>query len=303
MQTSSYQQIAHFRTSTEVISAVTFLSSLGQNINIDQVQSVEKSVSGNITFYRISILLAALGQLDISSSTIFYQYILQLSPSGNYTVSNASYISLNPPTFKILNLEEVKSDANIKLIARFLLSRKFPMLTTNSRVLAVYRDVPYYQLIFQGPGETQITFVILYNFNGSIEVMSATSRQVPAAQSNTVQQSTQTTQTTTTAPSATVSSQAQNATMAQSSTTASSTSQATQAVQSQTTSQVQSQPVIQPVQPVQPILQQQQKATTVQNSTQKTTVSAQVQQTVSSEPAFVQIKKTDSKDASQTVSV
>lgn len=119
---------------------------------MSQVQSVEKSVSESTTFYRISILLASLGQLDVSTSTIFYQYIIQLSPSGQYSVSNASYISLNPPNFKILNLEEVKSDANIKLIARFLLSQKFPMLSTNSRVLAVYRDVPYYQLIFQGPG-------------------------------------------------------------------------------------------------------------------------------------------------------
>lgn len=180
------------------------------------------------------------------------------------------------------------------------------MLTTNSRVLAVYRDVPYYQLIFQGPGETQITSVILYNFNGSIEVMSATSKQVPSAQavqSNTVQQRTQTTQTTT-APSATVSSQVQASTQAQNQVQSSTTASSNQAVQSQTTNQnVQSQSFqqttqpAQPAQPAQPILQQQ--ATTVQNSTQQSTVSAQIQQTASSEPAFVQIKKADSNNKPQ----
>lgn len=52
------------------------------------------------------------------------------------------------------------------------------MLSTDSKVLAVYRDIPYYQLVFQGPGITQITFVILFNLNKTVSVMSATSKQV-----------------------------------------------------------------------------------------------------------------------------
>jgi hypothetical protein len=144
-----------------------------------QIQSAQKYVNGSTINYRIIILVNSLGQVSINKS-LFYQFIIQLSSSGIYSVLNTSYTSLNPPSFAILSLDEVKSDGNIKLIARYLLSQQFAMLSTDSKVLAVYRDIPYYQIVFQGPGSTQINFIILYNFNGTIAVMSATQRQVPS---------------------------------------------------------------------------------------------------------------------------
>lgn len=57
------------------------------------------------------------------------------------------------------------------------------MLGSDSRVLAVYRDIPYYRIIFQGPSNIQLNYVIIYNFNGTVQVLSATSAQDQSQQS------------------------------------------------------------------------------------------------------------------------
>lgn len=84
-----------------------------------------------------------------------------------------------------LSIDEVKKDENIKIIARYLLSQQFPMLSSSSQVLAVFRDIPYYQIIFQGTANYQLTFVILYGFNGEVQIMNATSKQTPINQAAT----------------------------------------------------------------------------------------------------------------------
>jgi hypothetical protein len=149
-----------------------------------QVQSVQRMVNGTTTRYLITIQLNNLGSVVITN-TIFYQYLLQFDANGSYSFVQSAYSGLNAPNFTPLCLEELKRDENIKNIARFLLSQQFPMLSSSSKVLAVFRDIPYYQIIFKGAGNTKLTFVILYGFNGSVQVMSATSRQVSPQQTNT----------------------------------------------------------------------------------------------------------------------
>jgi hypothetical protein len=156
-----------------------------------QVQSVQKMGNGSNTQYLITLQLNNLGSLTISK-TIFYQYVLLMSSTGSFSIQQAAYNGLSTPDFVALSIDEVKRDENIKTIARYLLSQQFPMLSSSSQVLAVFRDIPYYQIVFQGTANNQLTFVILYGFNGAVQIMSATSRQTATSQQTSTQTATKT---------------------------------------------------------------------------------------------------------------
>lgn len=85
IQPTTYQEVAHFQSNTEVISAVNYLASVGQRFNIKQVKSVQKMMNGSDTLYKVTIQLDTLGSVSISKA-IFYQYVVQVSQDGNFTI-------------------------------------------------------------------------------------------------------------------------------------------------------------------------------------------------------------------------
>jgi hypothetical protein len=297
---------------------------------MSQVQSVQKLANASSASYLITILLSNLGSVAITSKSIFYQYTLQLDATGAFSVQQVSYANLSPPNFAALTIDEVKKDENIKIIARYLLSQQFPMLSSSSQVLAVYRDIPYYQLVFQGTDSMQLTFVILYGYNGSVSVMSATSKQVAPQQtyaqaaaqaaangqtSLTIQTQTgQATQAQTQTVSATTQSQNTQVSQAAQGQVAQAQGQVTNnpqvpvvvvQSQSQGTPQTASSTANTPtpsssVQPIlQPSVQNQTQTALVQSSTSSASQSAQSgSSVVQAEPVFVQIKQAQSNASS-----
>jgi hypothetical protein len=156
--TQGFQEIVRFSSSTEVIAALTFLSSLNQSLSMSQVQSVQKMSNGSSILYKISVKLLSVGQLELKEKTIFYQYMLSFSPAtSTFSIVNATYVNLDSPTFdQQLTFDDIKA----------------------GRVLAVFRDIPYYKLIFEASGSNEITFIILFNLNGNtVSILSLTTQQ------------------------------------------------------------------------------------------------------------------------------
>lgn len=106
--------------------------------------------------------------------------MLSFSPAtSTFSIVNATYVNLDSPSFdQQLTFDDIKADNNIREIARFLLTQQYPMLGPASRVLAVFRDVPYYKLVFEASGNNEITFMILFNLNGNtVSILSLTTQQ------------------------------------------------------------------------------------------------------------------------------
>jgi len=117
---------------------------------MSQVQSVQKLTNGNTIQYRISVLLNKLGQYQLSNKNLFYQYLINFVPSTlNYSIASATYVNLDSPSFLTpLSVDDIRLDSNIRDIARFLLAQQFPLLTADAKVISVFRDAPYYKLVF-----------------------------------------------------------------------------------------------------------------------------------------------------------
>lgn len=86
-------------------------------------------------------------------------------------MEKVSYTSLPTPTFTLLTIDEIKTDDNIVHIAKYLLEQRYPKLSPTSRVITVHRDIPYYQLTFLAANNIQMSFLILLNIDGIVNVM------------------------------------------------------------------------------------------------------------------------------------
>jgi hypothetical protein len=103
--------IQNYKSNPEVISAVSFLNSLGQSFSINQVQSVQKLLTNGLVYFKITIIISSVGSITLNSQqVIFYQYLLQVNSGGSLSVTNTSYTNLNNPNFSLLTLDEVKKD-------------------------------------------------------------------------------------------------------------------------------------------------------------------------------------------------
>ena len=103
--------IPNYKSNPEVISAVSFLNSLGQSFSINQVQSVQKLLTNGLVYFKITIIISSVGSITLNSQqVIFYQYLLQVNSGGSLSVTNTSYTNLNNPNFSLLTLDEVKKD-------------------------------------------------------------------------------------------------------------------------------------------------------------------------------------------------
>lgn len=77
---------------------------MGQRFTMKQVQSVQRMMNGSSTLYLITIQLDTLGSVSISN-TVFYQYVLQASQNGSFSIQQAAYNGLGTPNFVALSID------------------------------------------------------------------------------------------------------------------------------------------------------------------------------------------------------
>ena len=89
-----------------------------------------------------------------------------------------------------LTLSDIGNDSNIQQIALFLMQQKYSMLPSNSQVVLVARDFPYYRIVFDNQRNAYATFNLIYNFyNADIQVTSININNFATTQKlNTTQQ-------------------------------------------------------------------------------------------------------------------
>ena len=137
---------------------------------------MERRFNGSHTLYDITVELNSLGGIEFTNKTVFFRYDISYDAStARYVLEDAAYVSLSSPNFNLLTIDQIRQDRNIVEIAKYLLSqRPDERLEASSRVVSVSRDLPYYRLTFLAKGNVQLSYVILLNINGAVQVIDVT---------------------------------------------------------------------------------------------------------------------------------